>query len=164
MHDLGQHMTTSDLWHCILILQRSSEVHWPWLTPCLPIVANMAVLGLIEVLRPNTRLIFHIQMFIVPFYTIRCQTAPLNQLALEWFLEMIVTLFPSETLCATNIPSISYNNMLFLPGIERRAAGENCRPLRFIVFEIYACKVKNLSFLPKFDLWPIIIVSNINLG
>ena len=26
MHDLGQKMTTSNLWHCILTFQRSSEI------------------------------------------------------------------------------------------------------------------------------------------
>ena len=26
MHDLGQHMTKCDLWHCIMTFQRSSEV------------------------------------------------------------------------------------------------------------------------------------------
>ena len=34
--------------------------HWPWLAPCVPIVANLAVLGFLEVLRPNTGYFFHI--------------------------------------------------------------------------------------------------------
>ena len=52
--------------------------HWPWLKPCIPIVANLVVYRVFEVLRPNTWLLFHIDMFIMPLYTIRCQSGPLN--------------------------------------------------------------------------------------
>ena len=70
------------IWHLTLHLDRSKVIrgHLPWLTPCLLVMANLAVLGFYEALRPNTRLIFHIDMFIVPLYTIRRQSAQLTQL------------------------------------------------------------------------------------
>ena len=52
MLDLGQNMITSDLWICILTFQRSSEVT-DWLTPYIPIVANLVVLGFPEALSRN---------------------------------------------------------------------------------------------------------------
>ena len=87
MHGFGQLMTTSELGHWILTFQRSSEVThlgWPH-TYLISIVANLAFLGFLEVLSPNTWLIFHIDMFIVPLYTIRCQSEPLTQFALRRF-------------------------------------------------------------------------------
>ena len=41
--------------------------------------------GFHEVLRPNTWLIFYMDMFIVPLYTIRCQSGSLTQFALSRF-------------------------------------------------------------------------------
>ena len=51
-------------------------------------------------------------------------------------LAMSVTLFPSETLCVTNIPSISYNNTIVCSELNEEHPGESSRSLRFILFEI----------------------------
>ena len=64
-------------------------------------------------------------------------------------LAMSVTLFPSETLCVTNIPSISYNNALFCSELNEKHGGESFRSLPFIGFEIFACRVEKLSILRK---------------
>ena len=46
------------LWQCILTFQRYLN-HWPWMTPYIPIVANLAVWGgFLEALRPNMWLFF----------------------------------------------------------------------------------------------------------
>ena len=45
MHSLGQQMTTSDLWHRILTFHSFIRGNWLWLTPFIPIVINLAVLG-----------------------------------------------------------------------------------------------------------------------
>ena len=50
-----------------------------------PIVTNLAVLGFLEILRPNTWLNFYTEMLIVPLYTIRGQLEPLTQFALRRF-------------------------------------------------------------------------------
>ena len=65
---------------------------------------------------------------------------------------MSVTLFPSEILCATNIPSINCNNTLFGLDLNEEHAGESFMSLRFVVFEIYACNVEKLSISRKFNL------------
>ena len=78
---IGQYMTKCDLWHCIMTFQRSSEVSdlgWPhayqeWII--------WWFWGFPEVLRPKTWLIVCMDMFIVPLYTLRCQSVPLSQFA-----------------------------------------------------------------------------------
>ena len=45
MHGLGQQMTTSDLWHCILTFLKVIRGHWPFVTPCITELANLAVFG-----------------------------------------------------------------------------------------------------------------------
>ena len=59
-------------------------------------------------------------------------------------LAMSVTLFPSEILCVTNIPSINGNITPFCSELNGEHAGECSMSLRFIVFEIYAYKVDKL--------------------
>ena len=61
-----------------LDLSKVIRGHWPCLTTCWFDV----FLGFVELLRPNTRLIFHIDMFIVPLNTIWCQSGPLTKSAL----------------------------------------------------------------------------------
>ena len=43
-------------------------------------------------------------------------------------------------------------------------ADESCMSLRFTVFEIYACKVEKLLTSRKFDIWPLMIGSNVDFG
>ena len=64
-----------------------------------------------EVLRPNTWLISCIDMFIVPFYTIRCQSGPLAQSNLRRFClrfncEIVIPFFDIGALCNKNIAKI----------------------------------------------------------
>ena len=78
-------------------------------------------------------------------------------------LPMRVTLFPSGALCVTNIPPITCENT-FCSELNGKRAGESFMSLRFIVFfKICSCKVEKLSISRKFDLWPIITDSNIDL-
>ena len=69
MHDLGQHMTTSDFWHCILTFRRSSEVTDLGWSHAYPQQLIWRFRGFLEVLWPNTWLISYIDMFLVPLYT-----------------------------------------------------------------------------------------------
>ena len=49
-------------------------------------------------------------------------------------LPMGVTLFPSGTLCATNIPSINHNDTIFYSEMSEKHDGETFMSLRFTVF------------------------------
>ena len=77
---------------------------------------------------------------------------------------MSVTLFTSGTLCATNAPLINGNTTPSCSELNVKHAGEGFGSLRFIVFEIYACKLEKLLIFRKFDLLPFITGSNIDLG
>ena len=57
MHDLGQNMTTSDLWHCTNDLVKIIRSHRPRMTPYIPIVANLAVFGVSW--GPDTKLVIN---------------------------------------------------------------------------------------------------------
>ena len=65
MHDLGQKMKTSDLCYCSLTFRKPSELT---LTDPILILAQLAVLGLLEVLRANTCLIFTHLVFSASLY------------------------------------------------------------------------------------------------
>ena len=79
-------------------------------------MANLAILGFLEVLRPNTWLIFCMPQAILP---------------------MRSTLFLSGMSCIINIPSISDNDTLFCSELNGEHADESFKSLRFIVFEIW---------------------------
>ena len=58
---------------------------------------------------------------------------------------MSVTQLNSGTLCVTNIPSINCKNTLFCSELNGEDDGEGFRWLRFIIFEIYACKFEKID-------------------
>ena len=63
MHDFGQKMTTSDILHCLFTFRRSSKFTDPVWPRTYLYHLNWWFWGSIEVLRPNTWLKFHIDMF-----------------------------------------------------------------------------------------------------
>ena len=136
MHDLGQQMTTSDLWHCILTFQRSSEA----LILADLIHAYSGWFGDFGVSwRPETENVayfshrhayctsLHYPMSIRAIDTV-CHQA---------ILPMRVTLFPSGMRCVTNIPSINGNDTLFCSELNVEHAGESFLSLHIQVFQIY---------------------------
>ena len=69
-----------------LELSKAIRVQWHWLTLYIYLQCPIwRFSGFIEVLRPNTWLLFYIDMFLVPLYTIRCQSGSLTQFALRRF-------------------------------------------------------------------------------
>ena len=96
-------------------------------------MTNLAALGFLEALRPNTWLVFHMDMFIVPLYNILCQSGPVCPQAI---LPMRVRVFPSGMLGVTNIPSINVSDTFFCLEFSRECAGESIMSLRIIFFEI----------------------------
>ena len=114
------------------------------------------------VLRPNAWLIFHIDMFIVPLYTIRCQSGPLTQFTLRRFWRRVWRCsLPGR--CASQTFRQETVTTLCCFALNGEHVGKDFRLLLFTVFEIYACKVEKLSILLKFDLWHPIAGSNIDL-
>ena len=79
-------------------------------------------------------------------------------------LPMRVTLYPSGMLCVTNIPSINDNDILFCSELNREHTSESFRSLGRTVLRYAKANLKKLSILRKFDLWPLIAVSNTDLG
>ena len=75
------------IWPLTLHLHISKVIRgqWPWLGTYMPKVANLAVMGVSW--SPETEGVSNvcIDMFIVPLYTSRCQSCPLNRFALKWF-------------------------------------------------------------------------------
>ena len=67
-------------------------------------------------------------------------------------LAMSVMLVTSGTLCATNVSLINSNNALYCSELNREYAAEGFRSLRFVVYDIYACKFVKLPIFRKFDL------------
>ena len=88
--------------------------YWPCLAPCLPIVANLER-GFGVSWGHWTEYVAnfsHIDVYSDSLhYTV--SISAIEPVCLQAILAMIVTLFPSETLCVTNILSIRYNNTLF---------------------------------------------------
>ena len=66
-------------------------------------------------------------------------------------LPMVVTLFPSGTMCATNIPSRNYNDTQDCTELNGEHVGETFMSLQFIVFEIYQREAEKLPISRKFD-------------
>ena len=144
MHRLGQHMTTSDLWHCLLTFQRLSKVTdlgWPHIC----IVANLAVLGCLEVPIPHTWLFSHIDMFIVPLQTIRFQSGPLTQFTLRRFCRLgwRCSLPGCFAMCHTYSTNKRQPHFVCSESNEEPAC-KSFMSLRLTVFEIYSCKVEKL--------------------
>ena len=100
------------------------------------LVANLAFFIFFEVLRPNTWLIFHIHMFLVPLYNIRCQSGPSGDFGDE------CDAVPYRNAMRHKYSSINCNSAPFCSEMNKKYAGERFMSLRFIVFEIYAYKVK----------------------
>ena len=79
-------------------------------------MTNLVVLGFLEILRPNTWLIFYTDMLIVPLYTIRGQLEPLTQFALRHFSD------EDDAVRFRDAVKLSVNNLqqrFILFGIER---------------------------------------------
>ena len=127
--------------------------HWPWLTLCISIVANLVFLGAswgpeLEyeanfLHRHNSSASWHYPMSIRAIGSVSPQA----------ILTMSVTLFTSGTLCAINISLIICNNALYCSQLNGEHAGKGFRSLRFIVFEIYAYKVEKIVDFSK--IWPL---------
>ena len=64
-------------------------------------------------------------------------------------LPMKVTLFSSEMLSVTNIPSINCNDTSFCLELNGGNAGQSFMSLQIILFEIFWCKVEKLSISEK---------------
>ena len=135
---------------------------WPWLTPY--IVPNLTVLGVSWGPETEYVAIFsHRHVYSASLHYLMSISA-IDSVCPQAILATSVTLFPFEMLCVTNIPSINCNYTLFCSELNGEHAGESFRSLRFILFEIYVCKVEKWSISRKFDLWPLITTSNIHLG
>ena len=100
-------------------------------------------LGFLEVMRPNTWLIYHIDMFINMFYSASLEPLhyPISVRAIDpvcpqAVLPMRVTLFPSGKLCVTNIPSINCKDTSFCSELNGEHAGASSMSLQFAVFEV----------------------------
>ena len=64
-------------------------------------------------------------------------------------LPMLVTLYPSGTLCATNIPLRNNNDAYDFTELDGKYSGESFMSLRFIVFELYLRKFEKLPISRK---------------
>ena len=63
-----------------------------------------------------------------------------------------------------NIAARYSNNTLSCSELNEEHAGEGFRSLRHILTPLWACKAKTCHFSRKFDLWPDLTRSNIDLG
>ena len=77
---------------------------------------------------------------------------------------MIVMPFYLVLLCMLNIATGYSNNALSCSEWDREHAGESFRSLRHIVTPLLACKYKKCHFSRKFNLWPDLTRSNVDLG
>ena len=117
-------------------------------------MGNLAVLGVSWGPETEYVAIFCMDMFIVPLYTIRCQSGHWPCLPSGDFADG-VTLFPSGTLCATYISSIICNSTLCYSELTGEHAGKSYMSLRlrFIVLKHTNVKLKkcrlceNLTFV-----------------
>ena len=104
--------THDHIWPLTLHFDHSRVIqgHWPWLTRCLPILANLAVLGVSW--GPQTKYVtkFSHRHVYSAFLHKPMSISPIDQVCLRVILRISVTLFPSEMLSVTNIPSINCNN------------------------------------------------------
>ena len=104
--------THDHIWPWTLHFDHSKviQVHWLWLTPCLPILANLAVLAVSR--GPQTEYVTkfsHRHVYSASLHNLM-SISPIDQICLRVILRIRVTLFPSEMLSVTNIPSINCNN------------------------------------------------------
>ena len=100
-------------------------------------MAYLAVLGFLEVLRPNKWLIFHMGIIIVPLYIFLMSIRAIDPVCLSSILSMRVTLFHSGMLCVTNIQLRSCNDTLFCSELNGEHADQSFMSLRCVGFEIY---------------------------
>ena len=111
--------------------------HWPWLTPYIPIVANLAVFGVSW--GPETEYVanfLHGHVYSASLHY-PMSIGAIDLVCPQAILPMRVTLYPSGTLCVTYIPSRNCNDTLYCWELNGEHAGENRMSLRSIVFEIW---------------------------
>ena len=75
-----------------------------------------------------------------------------------------LTLYPSGTLCVTYIPFRNCNDTLYCWELSGEYAGEDLRSLRSTVLKYDNEKLENCRFCEKFDIWPLISGSYVDLG
>ena len=63
-----------------------------------------------------------------------------------------------------NIATGYINNTLSCSELNGEHAGEGFRSLRHILTPLWACKAQNVIFREKFDIWPDLTRSNVDLG
>ena len=128
------------IWPLTLHLDLSKIIRgqWPWLTPYLPILANLAVLGVSR--GPETEyeaILSHRHVYNASLHYPMSISA-INPVCPQAILPMRVMLFPSGVVCVTNIPSINDNDTIFFPELNFEHEGEGFMSLPIIVFYSYA--------------------------
>ena len=104
--------THDHIWSLTLHHDHSKVIRgrWPWLTQCLPILANFVVLGVSW--GPETEYVANYSHW--HFYSASLDypmsISPIDQVCPQVILAISVIPLPSEMLCVTRIPSINWNN------------------------------------------------------
>ena len=168
--DWCQYMTSCDPWLCTTWVSRSSKVtwgHWPRLTSQWQI-ANRHMLSGVSWGAESE--------FVVHCSQKRLQTTssssprPIIVIRSIWILTVTavtasgVMPFYLGTLRMLNIATGFSNYTLSCSELNGEHAGEGFRSLRHILLPLWACKSQKCRFSRKFDLWPDLTRSNVDLG
>ena len=99
------------IWPLTLHLDHSkvTRCHQPWLTPCLPILANLPFLVFWGPETEYVAIFFRRHIYSASLHY-PMPISPIDQVYPQVIFAICVTLFPSEMLCVTYIPSINCNN------------------------------------------------------
>ena len=124
-------------------------------------------MGFPEVLNPNLWFIVDINVSKPLLPQPRGQSSSLDQFEFwplrRWPPARVMPLYLG-TLRMLNTGTGYSNNTLSCSELNREHAGECFRSLRHTLTPLWACKAKKCHFSRKFDLWPDLIRSNIDVG
>ena len=161
MRDLGQNMTISDLWHCILAFRRSSEVT----DLGRPILTYGSLIGGFGVSwGPLTKYVVHFSHRPVLKASLPFQTSigDFRSLCPRVIFPVSEAFFPYGMLYKTNIRSRYRNNTSFCSKFNGEHVGEGfVRNGKYFSW-IWPYKVEKLPISRKFDVWYLITCQILN--